>query len=823
MPRNSNGTYSLPSGNPVVGGTYITTAWANPTMDDLAAAITDSLSRSGSGGMQVPFKNVDGSVVSPGITWVNELNTGFYRIAAQDMRLSVGGFDRQRWTATGVQLWDGTAWSNVQTALTLATSLTGYPLKAGNETISGTWTFSMQASFTAGLTAAAITGTSLSINAAAGSAAIYLTPTATNQSQIHYRNTFVLYNVENTATRFILDPLGAATFTGSLTVQGALSGTTGTFSGLVTGGTGYLGGGAAYAGEAGIALRNTNATSGVDFVLHSDGVNYGILNRSLGAWSLNFQYGTNAFNFSGSGSVNGNLNVVGTLSKSGTQVALQSTTIAGATSITGGGDLSANRTLTLLNDVASPGTSWYYGTNSSGTKGWFALSSVVGVPEAPIDGVTYARKDASWVSLGSGGAQYVLKTGDTMTGQLNLSYPTASLHLNNTAAAADTKLWSFSAGSAGFYLDSWNDAQTLFDSAMTFVRSAQTITNFTIGTTNTNTAKLKSSITTFGQSTSDFTGPYGAPIRAGVVYSGVCEIGVNSADGTNNPRSSLWANGAAGTIGLDWAYSSGVTKFQFLRAGAEVFNYNENGIAVVAGKSAVFYKPDNSEAGTISYSSGGHLTLYGVSGILLNPGGATTLSVVPASVDVYAGKLLRMFDTGNSNLTSLHQNGTVFDVSIPTGGQLRIIEQGVSRMAVAAGSTILGAGAYLGVVSTDTGSAGRMSMSNTGVLTFNTTAGTSLAWQIGGADYMVQSASTLTLTQNLTLSGTGKAIYIDTSCGLTQAQSSTRKGLLARDANGWRGGVAYWNDAAWQSGNMQSGTATPAATGVPGDLFFVYE
>ena len=42
-------------------------------------------------------------------------------------------------------------------------------------------------------------------------------------------------------------------------------------------------------------------------------------------------------------------------------------------SLTGGGNLTADRTLSLVNDAASPGTSQYYGTNGSGTKGFFAL------------------------------------------------------------------------------------------------------------------------------------------------------------------------------------------------------------------------------------------------------------------------------------------------------------------------------------------------------------------------------------------------------------------------------------------------------------------
>ena len=50
-----------------------------------------------------------------------------------------------------------------------------------------------------------------------------------------------------------------------------------------------------------------------------------------------------------------------------------SITITGATSVTGGGDLTANRTLSLVNDVGSPGVLKYYGTDSGGTKGFFTL------------------------------------------------------------------------------------------------------------------------------------------------------------------------------------------------------------------------------------------------------------------------------------------------------------------------------------------------------------------------------------------------------------------------------------------------------------------
>lgn len=49
------------------------------------------------------------------------------------------------------------------------------------------------------------------------------------------------------------------------------------------------------------------------------------------------------------------------------------TSVTGSTSLTGGGDLSSNRTITLVNDAATPGNTKYYGTDGSGTKGYFDL------------------------------------------------------------------------------------------------------------------------------------------------------------------------------------------------------------------------------------------------------------------------------------------------------------------------------------------------------------------------------------------------------------------------------------------------------------------
>lgn len=75
------------------------------------------------------------------------------------------------------------------------------------------------------------------------------------------------------------------------------------------------------------------------------------------------------------------------------------TTITGENSISGGGDLSANRTLALVNDSAAPGVTKYYGTDASGSKGFFDL---------PATGSgTYASLGNKTIGFTGSGADYI--------------------------------------------------------------------------------------------------------------------------------------------------------------------------------------------------------------------------------------------------------------------------------------------------------------------------------------------------------------------------------------------------------------------------------
>ena len=108
MPRNSSGTYSLYTpGNPVVTSTVISSTWANNTLADLASAITDSLSRTGDGGMQAPLELTNGAIGAPALTWASESTGGLYRNAAGDFRFAVGGSDAVGFTNNGLFLANG--------------------------------------------------------------------------------------------------------------------------------------------------------------------------------------------------------------------------------------------------------------------------------------------------------------------------------------------------------------------------------------------------------------------------------------------------------------------------------------------------------------------------------------------------------------------------------------------------------------------------------------------------------------------------------------------------------------------------------------------
>jgi hypothetical protein len=92
-------------------------------------------------------------------------------------------------------------------------------------------------------------------------------------------------------------------------------------------------------------------------------------------------------------------------------------------SLTGGGNLSADRTLSLVNDAASPGNSKYYGTDSGGTKGYHALPAAGPGGEAfPVGSIYIAAVSTNpatllgygtWQAFGAGRVPIGIDSGDT--------------------------------------------------------------------------------------------------------------------------------------------------------------------------------------------------------------------------------------------------------------------------------------------------------------------------------------------------------------------------------------------------------------------------
>lgn len=101
MSRAAGGTYSLPAGNPVVTGTIISSTWGNTTLTDIATALTDSLSRSGLGGMTAALLGTDGAVGAPAFSFTNEPASGLYRIGAGSIGMSVLNRLVMSWGSSG--------------------------------------------------------------------------------------------------------------------------------------------------------------------------------------------------------------------------------------------------------------------------------------------------------------------------------------------------------------------------------------------------------------------------------------------------------------------------------------------------------------------------------------------------------------------------------------------------------------------------------------------------------------------------------------------------------------------------------------------------
>lgn len=106
MPRDASGNYTLPAGNPVVTGTIIESDWANTTLNDVADEMTDSLSRTGEGGMVAPLGLPFGTNNVASLFFGTGVNNGLYAVNNVSFTATANGRAVQTWENTKVQIWD---------------------------------------------------------------------------------------------------------------------------------------------------------------------------------------------------------------------------------------------------------------------------------------------------------------------------------------------------------------------------------------------------------------------------------------------------------------------------------------------------------------------------------------------------------------------------------------------------------------------------------------------------------------------------------------------------------------------------------------------
>lgn len=139
--RDSSGTFSFAAvagGYPWSAGQTISSSGVGANFSELSTALTDSLSRSGSGGMTAPLRCADGTAALPAFSWTSDTNTGLYRIGADNIGLSLGGVKYADFSTSGLAV---TGWAAFTSTITGA-GYAGGPISgttgAFSSTVSGT-------------------------------------------------------------------------------------------------------------------------------------------------------------------------------------------------------------------------------------------------------------------------------------------------------------------------------------------------------------------------------------------------------------------------------------------------------------------------------------------------------------------------------------------------------------------------------------------------------------------------------------------------------------------------------------------------------------
>jgi hypothetical protein len=343
MPRNPSGIYSLPSGNPVVSGTLIEASWANNTLSDLANSMTDSLSRSGEGGMTAPLRLSDGSLSTPGMAFSSETSTGFYRAGSGDVRLAITGSQLVQFLGTGVAI---TGTLSASGNLSVNTDKFTVAASSGNTAVAGTLAVTGTSNFTG-----AITATGGVVGAVTGNAS---TATALQTARTIWGQSF-----DGTA-----NVSGALTGVSDITASGSV-----TLNGGTANGVPYLNGSKVLTSGSALTFDGTNFVVGSSQRLlvgrtTSDANGWGMQNYGASAYTSGLQLTYAGVGASAMWVPAASALAFGADGASGTTELMRLTSTG-----LGIGTSSFSRTLTL-NSASTP----YIGYQVAGTEKW-----VVGV------------------------------------------------------------------------------------------------------------------------------------------------------------------------------------------------------------------------------------------------------------------------------------------------------------------------------------------------------------------------------------------------------------------------------------------------------------
>lgn len=180
-----------------------------------------------------------------------------------------------------------------------------------------------------------------------------------------------------------------------------------------------------------------------------------------------------------------------------------------ANSLTGGGDLSADRTITLVNDSTSPGNNKYYGTGPSGTKGFFDIVAGAG-DNVSVNGTSASDANLSDTTpaapANSINAKWQKDSGSPNNVSANIPYASPLTVTSGNLTIANGSISDTYLASTFSTAKTWNDRMT-FNGSIEFAQSSGDVIDFssTGDTYKTNTHNTSFALTSTGTPTANAT------------------------------------------------------------------------------------------------------------------------------------------------------------------------------------------------------------------------------------------------------------------------------------------------------------------------------